>query len=38
MKQLLARAYLADEVRHQQAAALLADPTLAPVTGTWTRI
>jgi predicted nucleic acid-binding protein len=35
---VLARAYLADEDGHQQATALLSDPTLAPVTGTWTRI
>jgi uncharacterized protein len=35
---VLARAYLADEDGHQEATALLSDPTLAPVTGTWTRI
>lgn len=35
---MLARAYLADEDGHQQAIALLADPDIATVTGTWTRI
>jgi predicted nucleic acid-binding protein len=35
---VLARAYLVDEDGHQQAAALLADPKIATVTGTWTRI
>lgn len=35
---VLARAYLADEDGHQQATALLADPEVATVTGTWTRI
>jgi predicted nucleic acid-binding protein len=35
---VLARAYLADEDGHPQAAALLADPELALVTGTWTQI
>jgi predicted nucleic acid-binding protein len=35
---VLARAYLADEDGHQEAVTLLANPTLAPVTGTWTRI
>lgn len=35
---VLARAYLADEDGHQQATALLADPDVATVTGTWTRI
>ncbi|MEB3032058.1 type II toxin-antitoxin system VapC family toxin [[Mycobacterium] nativiensis] len=35
---VLARAYLADEDGHQQATALLADPDIATVTGTWTRI
>lgn len=35
---VLARAYLADEDGHQQAIALLADPDIATVTGTWTRI
>lgn len=35
---VLARAYLADEDGHQQATALIADPEIATVTGTWTRI
>lgn len=35
---VLARAYLADEAGHEQAVALLADPEIALVTGTWTRI
>ena len=35
---VLARAYLVDEDGHQQASALLADPDIATVTGTWTRI
>lgn len=35
---VLARAYLVDEDGHQQATALLADPAIATVTGTWTRI
>lgn len=35
---VLARAYLADEDGHQHALQLLADPQLATVTGTWTRI
>ena len=35
---ILARAYLVDEDGHQQATALLADPQIATVTGTWTRI
>ena len=35
---VLARAYLADEDGHRQATALLADPDVATVTGTWTRI
>jgi predicted nucleic acid-binding protein len=35
---VLARAYLVDEEGHQQATALLADPEIATVTGTWTRI
>jgi predicted nucleic acid-binding protein len=35
---VLARAYLVDEDGHQQATALLADPEMATVTGTWTRI
>ncbi len=35
---VLARAYLVDEDGHQKASALLADPDIATVTGTWTRI
>jgi predicted nucleic acid-binding protein len=35
---VLARAYLVDEEGHQEASALLADPDIATVTGTWTRI
>lgn len=35
---VLARAYLVDEDGHQRATALLADPAIATVTGTWTRI
>jgi predicted nucleic acid-binding protein len=35
---VLARAYLPDETGHQQAAALLEDPDIALITGTWTRI
>ncbi len=35
---ILARAYLADEDGHTDAVALLSDPELATVTGTWTRI
>ncbi len=35
---VLARAYLVDEDGHQGAAELLADPQIATVTGTWTRI
>jgi uncharacterized protein len=35
---VLARAYLADEEGHEAAIALLADPEIAAVTGTWTRI
>lgn len=35
---ILARAYLADEDGHDQAVALLDDPEIAAVTGTWTRI
>ena len=35
---VLARAYLVDEDGHQEASALLADPDIATVTGTWTRI
>lgn len=35
---VLARVYLADEDGHQEAGRLLADPEIATVTGTWTRI
>ncbi|ORA82745.1 type II toxin-antitoxin system VapC family toxin [Mycobacterium malmoense] len=35
---VLARAYLVDEDGHQEANSLLADPDIATVTGTWTRI
>lgn len=35
---VLARAYLADEDGHEDAQALLFDPEIATVTGTWTRI
>jgi predicted nucleic acid-binding protein len=35
---VLARAYLVDEDGHHEASALLADPDIATVTGTWTRI
>ena len=35
---VLARAYLVDEDGHAEAGALLADPDIATVTGTWTRI
>ena len=35
---VLAHAYLVDEDGHQEATALLADPEIATVTGTWTRI
>jgi predicted nucleic acid-binding protein len=35
---LLTRAYLNDEVGHDEATALLEDPEIALVTGTWTRI
>ena len=35
---VLARAYLVDEDGHQEASGLLADPDIATVTGTWTRI
>lgn len=35
---LLARAYLADEDGHEDAAALLEDRDIAVVTGSWTRI
>lgn len=35
---VLARAYLADETGHHEAAAMLEDPELALITGTWTMI
>ena len=35
---VLARAYLIDEDGHDEAVRLLADPHIATVTGTWTRI
>jgi predicted nucleic acid-binding protein len=35
---VLARAYLVDEDGHREASALLADPDVATVTGSWTRI
>ncbi len=35
---VLARAYLHDEPGHVEAQALLADPELALITGTWTRV
>jgi predicted nucleic acid-binding protein len=35
---VLARAYLVDEDGHQEATALIADPDIATVTGTWTRV
>ena len=35
---VLARAYLADEEGHDEALALLEDPEIVAVTGTWTRI
>lgn len=35
---VLARAYLVDEDGHDDAVGLLADPQIATVTGTWTRI
>ncbi len=35
---VLARAYLADEPGHGQAVALLGDPDIGLITGTWTRI
>lgn len=35
---VLARAYLADEDGHEDAQALLCDPEIATVTGTWTKI
>ncbi len=38
MHSVLARAYLVDEDGHEDAAGLLANPQIATVTGTWTRI
>jgi predicted nucleic acid-binding protein len=35
---VLIRAYLVDEDGHREASALLTDPDIATVTGTWTRI
>ncbi|MGH7643025.1 MAG: type II toxin-antitoxin system VapC family toxin [Candidatus Dormibacteria bacterium] len=35
---VLARAYLSDEDGHVEAAAMLDDPELALITGTWTRV
>lgn len=35
---LLVRAYLPDEEGHAEAAALLGDPDLALITGTWSRV
>jgi uncharacterized protein len=35
---VLARAYLSDEVGHDETIAMLDDPDLALITGTWTRI
>lgn len=35
---LLARAYLSDEIGHVEALAMLDDPELALITGTWTRV
>ncbi len=35
---VLARAYLADEDGHESAQALLSNPEIAAVTGTWTKI
>jgi predicted nucleic acid-binding protein len=35
---VLARVYLVDEDGHHEATGLLADPQIATVTGTWTRI
>lgn len=35
---VLARAYLADEPGHEEIGAMLDDPELALITGTWTRI
>jgi uncharacterized protein len=35
---VLARAYLSDEVGHDETVAMLDDPDLALITGTWTRV
>lgn len=35
---VLARAYLSDEAGHDEAAAMLEDPELGLITGTWTRV
>lgn len=35
---VLARAYLADEVGHEEALTMLEDPEVGLITGTWTRI
>jgi predicted nucleic acid-binding protein len=35
---VLARSYLADEDGHERAVALMADPEVAAVTGSWTRV
>jgi predicted nucleic acid-binding protein len=35
---VLARSYLADEDGHEQAVALIGDPEIAAVTGSWTRV
>jgi len=35
---VLARAYLSDKTRHDAAVAMLEDPELGLITGTWTRI
>jgi len=35
---VVARAYLSDEVGHRDAVALMTDPDLVAVTGSWTRI
>lgn len=35
---VLARAYLSDETGHDEAVAMLEDPELALITGTWSRI
>jgi len=34
----LARAYLADETGHEEVGAMLHDPDMALITGTWTRV